>query len=135
MINSAPNRTILLIVTFPPESAIVRVIIATVPILSGPAPLIHTCAKFVSRSTGLANISSNPSITIVNVLLVGNGASISIPCATSPPRIALNIHVQKSDVPATQGIRAHIGMKLKLSNIDGIQTFHMAIKSSFIFFL
>jgi len=30
-------------------------------------------------------------------------------------------HVQMSEVEATQGMRAHIGMKAKLRKVDGIQ--------------
>ena len=39
--------------------------------------------------------------------------------------------VQMSEVDATHGMRAHIGMKAKLRKVDGIQTFHSAIRSSF----
>ena len=56
-------------------------------------------------------------------------------CEISPPRIADIIQVHKRDVVVTQGIRAHIGMKAKLRNMDGIQIFQSAIKSSLMFFL
>jgi hypothetical protein len=44
----------------------------------------------------------------------------------SPPRIAERMHVQMSEVEATHGIRAHIGMKAKLRSVDGIHTFRSA---------
>jgi hypothetical protein len=104
---------------------------------SGPDPLMQMWANDLSKSTGLAKIasSSSPSSTNLSVDPVGNGASISCLCATSPPRNADKIHVHINDVPATHGILAHMGMKAKLINVLGTQTFHKAAKSSFIFSL
>ena len=41
--------------------------------------------------------------------------------APSEPRIAERMQVQMSEVEATQGMRAHMGMSAKLSVVDGIQ--------------
>ena len=46
------------------------------------------------------------------------------------PRIELRIHVQISEVDATNGMRNHIGLNVKLMMVEGTHTFQSATISS-----
>eukprot|EP00962_Isochrysis_galbana_P015593 scaffold4485_cov135-Isochrysis_galbana.AAC.5 len=49
---------------------------------------------------------------------------------SSLPRMYDRMHVQKSEVVATQGIRMCIGMKAKLMMVEGTHSFQRATRSS-----
>ena len=72
-----------------------------------------------------ARVSARPGFSMMS--------SASSSCASnvpSEPRIAERMQVHSSEVVATHGMRAHIGISAKLRNVDGTHSFHSATRSS-----
>mmetsp|Transcript_61179 Transcript_61179/g.147331 ORF Transcript_61179/g.147331 Transcript_61179/m.147331 type:complete len:327 (+) Transcript_61179:26-1006(+) len=129
MQNSSPSDSILEVVIEASCSANLWVSCATMPGRSGPRTTMSTWARDgSSRGAGPTTVRVTSSIvswlTPSKTLMAGT---------SDEPRMPDRIHVQMSEVEATQGMRAHIGISAKLRVVDGIQIFHKAARSSRMF--
>ena len=68
-------------------------------------------------------------------LRAASAASEASSGGASSPRMADRMHVQRRLVVATQGMRSHMGEKVKLNIVAGTHTFQSATRSSLQFFL
>ena len=98
----------------------------TMPGRSGPMAVTSRCdLSGVRRGAGPMSARVKSSSVLPSTLAKASCAGMS-----EPPRIAERMHVQMSDVEATHGMRAYIGIKAKLTRVDGTQIFHSAGRSS-----
>ena len=90
------------------------------------ARLARSAAPCASRSPGFsaAFAAASAAAWFASSTSIGTSA---------PPRMDERMHVHRSDVLATTGMRSHMGENAKFMNVAGTHTFHSARRSSCMF--